>query len=128
MSEDKKMMDDREEALSGLKEDENGEDDILLLTLDDDTELETVILDIFPFNDKYYIALFPVESEENILIYEYIEGEDKDDIQLLSIESDEEFDAVVAEFGRIIDENDGWADDDCDCEDCSCHDHDHDHK
>lgn len=96
----------------GLNREDIDDEDILLLTLDDDRELETVILDIFPFRDKEYIALFPLEDEENILLYEYLEGEDEDDIQLLAIESDEEFDAVVEAFGDRIEEEDGWMEED----------------
>ena len=39
-----------------------------------------------------------------MLLYEYAEGEDEDDIQLSMIESDEEFDAAAAEFDRLMEE------------------------
>lgn len=102
------------------------EEDHIVLTLDDDTELECVVLDIFPFHDKEYIALFPVseededEEEEGILLYEYAESEDGEEIELSQIESEEDYNAVAEEFDRLLAE-----DDECDGEgDCDCgHDH-----
>lgn len=102
------------------------EEDRIVLTLDDDTELECVILDIFPFQDKEYIALFPVteeedadEEDEGILLYAYAESEDGEEIELSQIESEEEYNAVADEFDRLLaeDEEEG------ECE-CGC-DHDH---
>lgn len=102
------------------------EEDHIVLTLDDDTELECVVLDIFPFQDKEYIALFPVseededEEDEGILLYEYAESEDGEEIELSQIESEEDYNAVAEEFDRLLAE-----DDECDGEDdCDCgHDH-----
>ena len=87
------------------------EEDMVVLTLDDDTELECVILEIFPLDEKSYIALLPVSEEEQaeeeeprVLLYEYIEGEDEEDINLSMIESEEEFERVAEEFNRLMDE------------------------
>lgn len=103
------------------------EEDHIVLTLDDDTELECVVLDIFPFHDKEYIALFPItedEEEEGILLYEYAESEDGEEIELSQIDSEEEYNAVADEFDRLLAEED----DDCDC-DCECeHDHSQEEK
>lgn len=80
------------------------EEDVIVLTLDDDTELECIILDIFPYNEKEYIALLPIEDDERILLYEYRELESEDDVELSEIETEEEFDAVAAAYDRILEE------------------------
>lgn len=103
------------------------EEDHIVLTLDDDTELECVVLDIFPFHDKEYIALFPVseeEEEEGILLYEYAESEDGEEIELSQIESEEDYNAVADEFDRLLAEEED--DDECGCG-CGC-DHSHEEK
>ena len=75
------------------------EDDIMYLTLDDDTELECHVLGIFEVGEKEYIALLP-KDEEEVLIYEYVELEDED-FELLSIELEEEFEAVSEVFNAL---------------------------
>lgn len=48
------------------------EDDLgsVILTLDDDTELECSILCIYPVGDKEYIALLPMNDDsDEVLIY-----------------------------------------------------------
>lgn len=76
----------------------------LTLTLDDDTELECGILGVFSVDGlegKEYIALLPLE-DETVLLYEYKENEDG--IELLNIESDEDFDLVSNAFGELFDD------------------------
>ena len=77
----------------------NEELDTITLTLDDDTELQCSILGI---EDKEYIALLP-EDDETVLIYQYKELEN-DEIELLTIEDDDEFDKVSAAFDSLFDE------------------------
>jgi len=76
------------------------------LTLDDGTELECAVLCIFPVEDKDYIALLPVdnadEEEGEIFLYRFIEHEN-DEIELLNIEDDEEFEAVSDAFDEFMD-------------------------
>ena len=70
---------------------EEMEMETLTLTLDDDTELECGILGVFSVDGiegKEYIALLPLE-DETVLLYEY--KEDEEGIELLNIESDEEY-------------------------------------
>lgn len=127
MTEDKNK--DLEPETVALDEEEwdLDEEDHIVLTLDDDTELECVVLDIFPFNNKEYIALFPVseeEEEEGILLYEYAESEDGEEIELSQIESEEDYNAVADEFDRLLAEEE--EDDECGCG-CGC-DHSHEEK
>ena len=83
----------------------NEELDTITLTLDDDTELQCSILGVFDvegIEDKEYIALLP-EDDETVLIYQYMELEN-DEIELLTIEDDDEFDKVSAAFDSLFDE------------------------
>ena len=83
----------------------NEELDTITLTLDDDTELQCSILGVFDvegIEDNEYIALLP-EDDETVLIYQYKELEN-DEIELLTIEDDDEFDKVSAAFDSLFDE------------------------
>lgn len=85
--------------------------DIITLTLDDDSEMECVVLQIFPVEDKEYIALMPVEElekeEENteVLLYGFSESGNGEP-ELVNIESDEEYELVAEAFSQILDEMD----------------------
>lgn len=71
----------------------------MYLQLDDDTELECDVLAIFELDEKEYIVLLPVEEEE-ALIYQYILL-DNDEVDLISIEDEKEFDKVAEAFHDI---------------------------
>ena len=74
--------------------------------LDDDTEMECGILGVFAVDgiaDKEYIALLPLE-DETVLLYEYKENEDG--IELLNIESDDDFEKVSNTFYDLFDDED----------------------
>jgi uncharacterized protein YrzB (UPF0473 family) len=76
------------------------------LTLDDGSELECAVLCIFPVAEKDYIALVPADAEEEedseIFLYQFVEH-DNDEIELLNIEDDEEFEAVSDAFDELMD-------------------------
>lgn len=87
-----------------------GEDEqemTVTLTLDDDTELECVVLTIFPAGDKEYIALLPMEgadSEEGeVYLYRYSETEGGEPV-LDNIEDDDEYEIVAEAFDELLDE------------------------
>ena len=81
-------------------------DTVPQITLEFD-EGEDVIYEplfIFDFEDQDYIALVPVD-EENDEVYLYLYNEfDNGEFEFLDIEDDALFDRVVAEFERIIEE------------------------
>lgn len=59
---------------------------------------------------KWYICLYPVDQENadevNIQAFEMVSGEkDDEDVQLLSIESDEEWDMVQQVINTFIDDD-----------------------
>ena len=86
-----------------LEEDDLGS---VILTLDDDTELECSILCIYPVGDKEYIALLPMNDDsDEVLIYRFIDNGEDQDPELENIEDDDEYDAAVDAFDEILDED-----------------------
>ena len=77
------------------------EADVITLEFDDGAEIECEIMGVFDFNGKEYIALIPDDGTDDVYIYGYKEvGEDE--FELIDIEDDGEFEAVVAEFDKIM--------------------------
>ena len=74
------------------------EEDIITLQYDDGVEEECGILGVFDALGKEYIALNPL-GPEDVYIYGYKEYEE--DYELTDIESEEEFNKVVAEFEKL---------------------------
>ena len=89
---DQKKNPDREEEV-----------DIITLEFDEGEEVECEIMGVFDFNGKEYIALIPDDGTDDVYIYGYKEvGEDE--FEIVDIDDDAEFEAVAAEFDKIMDE------------------------
>ncbi|WP_310604637.1 DUF1292 domain-containing protein [Anaerosporobacter sp.] len=78
------------------------------LTLDDGTEIECLVLTIFPVNGNDYIALLPIEEADNddegeVFLYRFNQLEN-DEIELLNIENDDEYEAVADAFDQFLDD------------------------
>ena len=86
---------------------EEEEEMTVTLTLDDGSELECVVLTIFPAGDRAYIALLPMEGEEaeegEVYLYRYTETEDGAP-NLENIEDDDEYEIVADAFDELLDE------------------------
>ena len=83
------------------------DEDILTITLEDGTEVDCAVLAMFPVEEKNYIALLPIdeeEDEEEVYFYEYKDSQDG--IELFSIEPDDEYEKVTAAFDDLIEEAD----------------------
>lgn len=79
------------------------EADFITLEFDDGVEVECEIMGVFDFEGKEYIALIPNDDTDDVYIYGYKEiGEDE--FELVDIEDDTEFEKVVAEFDKIMEE------------------------
>ena len=79
------------------------EADVITLEFEDGVEVECEIMGVFDCNGKEYIALIPDDGTDDVYIYGYKEvGEDE--FELIDIEDDAEFEAAVAEFDSIMDE------------------------
>ena len=81
----------------------------VVLTLDDDEELECVVLTIFEANNREYIALLPIEDEDNeeddeadVYIYRYKENEGAEP-DLENIEDDDEYEIAADAFDEWLD-------------------------
>ena len=73
------------------------------LDLDDGSQLECQILTIFDVDNQNYIALVPVDNDEEVIFYRYFEDEEGNP-SLENIDSDDEFDAVSDRFEELLDE------------------------
>ncbi|MCF0228232.1 MAG: DUF1292 domain-containing protein [Parasporobacterium sp.] len=79
----------------------------ITLEFDDGENVVVEPLFIFSLNNKDYVALVPVDEEsDDVYLYIYRELPE-DEFEFLDIEDDEEFEAVSAEFERIIAESEG---------------------
>lgn len=96
-----------EEADEMLTEEELAEE-IVTITMDDNTEVHCVILGIFEAeNDREYIALLPLDGPEaendQVYIYRYDEDESEQPI-LENIADDEEFALASQAFAEMMEE------------------------
>lgn len=96
------------DILNSEEFDDSGELGTIILTLDDDTELECEIITIFPVGDKQYIVLLPIndaDADEGVLIYRFIDNGEGDP-EIENIEDDDEYDAVADAFDEMLDSED----------------------
>ena len=106
-SKESKRMKDKEKFERGMGGNvEEQEETTVTLTLDDDSTLECVVLNIFEAGDKEYIALLPMEGpaaeDGEVYLYRYTEDADgKPDLE--NIEDDDEFELVSDAFDELLD-------------------------
>ena len=76
----------------------------ITLELDDGRTLECDVLTRFPINDQQYIAVAPIDSEDDaIFLYRFAEDEDGQPV-LSCIETEDEYEIVADRFDEILDE------------------------
>lgn len=91
------------------KVNDNEEFDQVTLVLDDDSELVCDVISIFPVNinnvEQMYIAVIPEDAgpDGEIFLYRYVEHGSDEDIELINIEDDDEFEAVSDAFDELLD-------------------------
>ena len=91
------------------KDSEFKDRDTMTLDLDDGGKLECIVLNVFPVNNREYIALLPmndeghVEVDAQIFLYRFEELGD-DEVNLETIEDDDEFELVSDYFDEMLDE------------------------
>ena len=91
------------------KDSEFKDRDTMTLDLDDGGKLECIVLNVFPVNNREYIALLPmndeghVEEDAQIFLYSFEELGD-DEVNLETIEDDDEFELVSDYFDEMLDE------------------------
>lgn len=91
------------------KDSEFKDRDTMTLDLDDGGKLECIVLNVFPVNNREYIALLPmndeghVEEDAQIFLYRFEELGD-DEVNLETIKDDDEFELVSDYFDEMLDE------------------------
>ena len=91
------------------KDSEFKDRDTMTLDLDDGGKLECIVLNVFPVNNREYIARLPmndeghVEEDAQIFLYRFEELGD-DEVNLETIEDDDEFELVSDYFDEMLDE------------------------
>lgn len=89
-----------------MGQNEEFEEGTVTLTLEDDTEVECAIVAIYPAGDKEYIALLPLDGEEEeggeVFLYRYTEDENGEP-SLENIEDDEEYEIAADAFDEMLD-------------------------
>lgn len=99
-------MNDHDENCNCTDCNDEMEHDQVTLTLDDGTELICNVIAIFPYKEKEYIALLPEDADEEdgeVFLYQFIQTDDDDSIDLVNIEDDNEFDEVAEAFDEFLD-------------------------
>ena len=90
-----------------MSEQFNNEEVTVTLTLDNDETLECAVLTIYEVDGQEYIALLPMNDEENedgdVYLYRYIVTEDGEPT-LENIEDDDEYEAAADAFDEWLDE------------------------
>ena len=79
----------------------NEETNVITLEFEDGEEMECIIIGVFDYNGKEYIALDPDDGTGDAYIYRYKEVGD-DEFELVDIEDEAEFEAAAKEFDSII--------------------------
>ena len=95
-------MDDKNLFENGIVEEGNVS---VSITLEDDTVLECVVLNIFSAGDREYIAVMPEDDNDEDTVYLYRYSETKEgQPELTNIETDEEYEIVAEAFDELLDE------------------------
>lgn len=93
-----------------MNENMNQNEEVLTveLTFDNDETLECGVVCIYEAEGKEYIALIPVDQEEEeepeVLIYRYIETEDGGSV-MENIEDDDEYEMAADAFDAWVENN-----------------------
>lgn len=75
--------------------------DIITLEFEDGAEIECEVMGIFEFEGSEYVALIPLDDSDDVYIYGYKEI-NEEEFELVDIEDDDLFEKVVAEFDKIM--------------------------
>lgn len=88
------------------KQIEELDDQSVTLELDDGSTVNCDVLAIYPVNERFYIALLPVDGPDaetgEVYLYRYDENENNEP-ELSNIESDEEFEIASDAFDELLD-------------------------
>ncbi len=88
---------------------EDDEELTVLLTLEDDTELECDVILIFELEGQDYVALYPSSGEPDEIYLFRCTYNGGDDLEIEDIEDEDEYNSVAEAFDQIMEE-DEWND------------------
>ena len=91
-----------EERTKDLEEELDEDEEYITLEFNDGTAVDCFIIGIFDLEDKEYIALAPDDGTDDVYIYGYQDNNDET-FELLDLD-EEEFNAAVAEFDKIMED------------------------
>ncbi len=69
--------------------------DVLLLTMEDGSEIECYVLGVFDVEDKDYMVLMQKDDDE-LLVYQYIQNDDG--LELLTVDDEEILEKIAQAF------------------------------
>lgn len=75
-----------------------GEQVIYVMFDGEDEEVACDVLGVFEVEDKDYIAIIPQDSDDDVLLYGF--QEEGDDVNLIEIETDDEYEKVAVAFEK----------------------------
>ncbi|HHX61701.1 MAG TPA: DUF1292 domain-containing protein [Epulopiscium sp.] len=75
------------------------EDQVIYVVFDgEDEEVACDVLGVFEVEDRNYIAITPQDSDDDVLLYGF--EEENDEVNLIEIETDEEYEKVAVAFEK----------------------------
>ena len=82
--------------------------DYVTMTLEDGTDLKCGVVAIYPANDRQYVALMPLDDDDNqigdeIYLYRFIGHGDDQDPELDMIADDEEYEIAADAYDELLD-------------------------
>lgn len=98
-------MKEIEEKFENDVEEEGFEYDVIAIPMEDGSELNCLVIDIFDVEGDQYISLIPEDDieEGEVIIFKYQEL-DNEEVELTEIEDDEEFAKVSEVYSKLNDE------------------------
>ncbi len=84
----------------------------IVMDFDDREQVDCLILSVFDFEGKQYIALAPEDEDDMVYLFEYVPVRDEEDVdeveteelesfEILDIEDDELYDRLVDYFNQL---------------------------
>lgn len=77
----------------------------ITLTTEEGEDIKCEVVAMFPFEEKQYAAVTPVEDPEELILFR-VEPDDEDEEEgiLVDIEDEEELERVIEAFQELLDE------------------------
>ncbi len=87
-----------EETKNIFNEEENEEGNVIVLTDPEGNDVEFEHLDTIEYNDGIYVILIETVDDEGVTILKLVEGKTEEEDELVTLDNEEEADAVYEIF------------------------------